>query len=244
MTGLRVLLAATTLVAACGGDESEGFPIMPSGGGGGSSSRPDAAVDGGDGDANMTIAGRVCLINDVRAPATCASTGADGFTVNLGTAQATTAANGAFTLTRPTGSNLVWRVSGGTTIVPSALEYAISTSSPSIPAIDRVLYEEMLASTGAAVATGAGAVIVRAARNDTPVAGLAAASSPASVVYYDGATPTDWELDITGTNGIAWIPTLPEGTASVTFDDGSATSTATDIPVFADTVTFRFHDVP
>ena len=127
---------------------------------------------------------------------------------------------------------------------PSSSDPSTSTSAPSIPAIDRVLYEEMLSSTGAAVASGAGAVIVRATRNGTPVADLVAASSPASVVYYDGATPTDWELNVTGPNGIAWVPTLPAGTASITFDDGSVTSTAADIPVYADTVTFRFHDVP
>jgi hypothetical protein len=239
---LAAILAVAS-VAACGSDDGGGFPIVPGGGGGtGSSSQADAAVDGG-GDASMTITGRVCLIDDARSPTTCAATGADGFTVTLGTVEATTAADGMFTLVRPTGTNLVWRVSG-TTIRASALKYSSSTSTPLIPAISTLIYDDMLAATQASIANGDGAIITRAARNGTPVANLVVESAPLSTVYYDGATTVDWEQDSTGSNGVAWIPSIPTGTAALTFDTGTATSTASGVPVFADTVTFVFHAVP
>src|SRR6476660_1845280 len=94
-----VLVAA---LAACGGDDGTGFPIMPGGGGSGSSSMPDASI-GGDEDGGSTLTGRVCLVSDARRPTTCAGSGADGLTVTVGGSTATTAADGSFSLTRPSG---------------------------------------------------------------------------------------------------------------------------------------------
>src|SRR5436190_17636345 len=129
------------LAAACGEDGSD-FPIAGGGGGGkGGSSMPDA---GDDGDASTVITGRVCLISDPRAlTSPCADTGADALTVSLGTETTTTATNGAFVITRPTGTNLIWFVSG-TGIESSALPLSAGTT---VPAIASTVYGDMLAAT-------------------------------------------------------------------------------------------------
>jgi hypothetical protein len=200
---------------------------------------PDGGVEG---DASTTIAGRVCLLGDPRSLTSCANSGADGITVALGDKTATTVANGSFVIDRPTGSNLIWRVSG-TGIEPSALLLGSSTT---IPVLDSLVYDDMLAATNAIVAGGNGAIIVRVATGTMPVAGITAVASPLpdSDVYYDGASITAWEFDGTGAAGIAWIPSLQAGTASLALDSGAEQSTVTNIQVFADTITFVYAPAP
>lgn len=238
------LALALVLAAACGGDDGGGFPIMPGGGGSGTSNNPDAAIDD-EGDASTAITGRVCLISDARTPTACAATGADGFTVDLATQQATTAADGSFTLARPSGSNLVWRVSG-TGIEPSAMAYSASAPA-TIPAIPSLVYGDMLAATQPAVGNADGAVIARITRGTSPVADTVVSSAPSSTsgIYYDGASTIDWTDVATGTSGVAWIPGMPAGTATLAFDTGGSNAvTMATAPVFADTITFVFHTIP
>lgn len=238
------LAIALVLAAACGGDDGGGFPIMPGGGGSGSSTNPDAAVDDG-GDASTMIAGRVCLISDARTPTACAATGADGFTVSLDAQQATTAADGSFTLARPSGSNLVWRVTG-TGIEPSAMVYSASAPA-TIPALTSLVYGDMLAAMQPTVGNTDGAVIARVTRGTSPVSGIVVSTSPLSTsgTYYDGASTIDWNDVATGANGVAWIPGMPAGTATLAFDTGGSNGvTMASAPVFADTITFVFHTVP
>src|SRR5215468_4128708 len=97
---MKTLALAVALVA-CKDPPVDDYPVLPGHGFG---------VPGGTADA---IAGRVCLVMaDPRALATCAETGAGNITVSLGGVTTTTAANGAFTLVPPAGSNLVFTVSG------------------------------------------------------------------------------------------------------------------------------------
>ena len=234
----RVLATMLLLVSACG-DEGGHFPINPGGGGGGSSMSPDGGVDG---DAGTTITGRVCVLGDPRSLTACASSGADGITVALGNKTATTASSGAFVIDRPTGTNLVWRVSGPG-IEPSALPLA---SSATIPAVDSIAYDDMLAATNAIVSSANGAIIARVANGATPVANITAVATPQSDsdVYYDGPSITEWEFDGTGAGGIVWIPSIATGSASLALDSGTAQRTVTNIPIFADTITFAYAAAP
>lgn len=233
----RTIIAVLLAVAACG-DDGSFLPVNPGGGGPGGGSNPDAAV-GGDGGGD--IAGRVCVIVDARALGTCASTGAGGLTVQLGTETATTIDDGSFVITRPSGTNLVWRVSG-TDIESSALPLA---SSSTIPAIDSLVYDDMLAITNATLGAG-GALIARVGRNGSPVAGVVATASPSpsSEIYYDGASTLEWQLDATGGNGIVWIPSIASGTASLSFDNGVNQTSLVDISIFSDTITFAYGTAP
>jgi hypothetical protein len=234
-------------LAACGGGGDDGleYDIDPGGDDTtGSSSRRDAAVEIEDGAA--TVSGRVCLAADSRAVTTCAPSGADGLTVSVGTSQATTASDGSFVIASPTGSNLVWRVTGNG-IYPSAMRF--SAAATTIPAIGTNLYSDMLAATDATVATGDGAIIARITDANVPVAGLVAASTPTSIsgLYFDGSTSVDWQLDQqTGPFGAIWVPSIQTGTAALTIDNGTFTvpPTIANIPVLTDTITFVLYELP
>jgi hypothetical protein len=226
-------------VAACkeGGDM---LPIVPGGGGTGSSSiTPDAAEDpdGGGGD----VAGRVCLLSDPRDPAACAASGADGLTVTLGSATATTAADGSFAIAS-TGTNLTWFVNG-TGIEPTAMRRAAGTT---IPVLASLLYGDMIAGMSAIVTTETGGVIVRLRRAGAAFTDAAAVVTPTpdSEVYYDGPGVTDWDVDATGPFGVIWISAVSPGTVSLALDTGTLQRTVSGIPVFAGTLTFELAEIP
>lgn len=230
MKAITVLLLAC---AACGKDV-EMYPISPGGGGGGGTTFVDAAVDAPGGDGGTMITGRVCLISDARNPTACASTGATNLTVMLGTQTAMTAADGAFTITRPTGTNLAWRVSGAG-IVASAQP---TPSGSTIPALSQAVYETMIAASSAPSGDNTGAIIAKLTQNGVAIQGATAATTPAPLgnVYYDGASIDAWELDSTGSFGVVWVPGLDAGTASMQV----GTATLTGIPVYANTITYVF----
>lgn len=231
------------VLAACGGDDSEWLPIVPgSGPGTGGSTMRDAAV--GPFDAPDVITGRACLLLDARAPTTCAATGAGGLVVALGDQQATTADDGAFSILHPGGTDLVWRVSGDG-VEPSALRFDSATAT-TVPVMDSIVYGEMVAAMNAIVSAGAGGIIARLATGGVPRAGLVVTSSPLpdSEIYYDGLGVADWELVATGPSGVTWISSIMPGTASLTVDTGTELTTVSSIPVFADTITFVFAEIP
>lgn len=216
------------------------FPIVPGGAGEGSASVVDA---GSEGDASSSmISGRVCLLSDARQPSSCASSGADGFTVTLGSQTATTGGDGSFTMTRPSGSGLVWQVSG-TGIEPGAMRLSSGTT---IPVMNSLLYGDMVASQTAIVSVDTGAIIARLTRASAPLtdAVVVASPQPDSETYYDGAGVTAWELDATGPFGIVWISAISPGTASLSLDTGAVQNTVSGIPVFAGTITFELAEIP
>jgi hypothetical protein len=236
----RLLLIAA-LLCGCSEESTHGFPIMPGGGGQGSVGVVDAGVESGDGMPSQ-LSGRVCLLNDARQPGSCAGSGADGFTVTLGSQTATTAADGSFTMTRPTGTGLIWNVTG-TGIEPSAMRLSSGTT---IPAIQSLLYGDMIASMTAVVSVDTGAIIARLRKTNAAITDAVVIASPApdSETYYDGLDVTSWELDATGGFGVVWISAIAPGTASLTVDNGSAQNTVGGIPVFAGAITFELAEIP
>ena len=238
-------LALLVVLAGCPKEPSEGFPINPGGSGSGlgSSFTPDAPPES-DGDGGTMINGRVCLL--LASPhtlATCAASGAGNFTVKLGSNTTATADDGSFTMMRPAvTTNLVWLVSG-TGIEKSAVKYGGSTT---LPAIDTLAYQDMVASTNATIGAGTGAIMMRVTRQGFAVAGATVTTAPVSDsgIYYDGPDPTSWQQTETGTFGVAWAPSIDTGNANLTITDGSTNTTVMAQPVLADTITFVFAAIP
>lgn len=226
MKAITVLL----LVCAACSKDVEMYPVSPGGGGGGGTTFVDAAVDAPVSDGGTMTTGRVCLINDARNPTACASTGAANLTVTLGTQAATTAADGAFTITRPAGTNLTWRVSGAG-IVASA--QPISIGMP-IPALSQTVYETMLATNQVPSGDNTGAIIAKLTQNGVAYVGATATTTPPGNVFYDGTSIEQWDVDSTGSFGVVWVPGLSAGTASMQIGNASLTG----IPVFANTITY------
>ena len=239
---MRLALSLALLLAVgvgCSRDV-EMFPVGPGvGGGGGTGTKPDAAM--ADGNGSGTTNGRVCLIDDPRTPTTCASTGAGGLTVSLGTTTATTAADGSFSITPPSGTGLVWRVSG-TAIYSAAMQV---TTTATIPAISIDIFEDMVATNQAIAGDGTGSVIARFTRGGSGVAGLQAGTAPEPVgqIYYDGTSAVVWDTTATSSFGVVWVPGLIPGYTNLTVG-GAQEATIQSIPVFADTVTFAFATIP
>jgi hypothetical protein len=200
---MKTLALAVALVG-CGDPPDDDYPVLPGGGFG----VPTAG----------SIAGRVCLIMaDPRALDTCADTGADNITVALGSATTTTAANGAFALVPPPGSNLVFTVSGPSIVTSSQMFSPTNL----IPAINADLFDQVLAANGIVLSPGSGSIFGSVFVRGVPAAGVTVAStpSPAFGPFFDGTTPTTFGLDETGVRGVVFLPGVTVGPASVTFSD-------------------------
>ncbi len=240
----RACLALLLLLAGCSSTlDSDDYPVDPGGGGG--SGRPrDAAVDGsGDGgDANLTIAGRVCAVSDLRNLASCATTGVGGLTVALGNRTATTAANGDFTIAMPTGTNLTWRVTGSN-FVTSVMELG---GAPSIPTIDAVTYTELQTANGVIAQASQGAIVARLVKANLPVTGAVALASPTPqyATRYDGSNATVWDEDATSTAGIAWFNGVPIGTSMISVSAPSEPALVKSVVVADQAITYATIVVP
>ena len=229
-------------LAACTSSGTDKLPIVPGGGGipGGTGGKQDAAVyDGNDGGG---LAGRVCLVGDARALATCASAGAEGLTVTLGGATAMTAADGTFTIAAPQGTNLTWHVTG-TNLVTSVMAYS---ATPQVPALTQATYNELLNSNGIILVSGQGSLFVRVLQAGAPLAGATASILPAATeINYEGTTATAWDGHATGAHGVAWIAGEAVGNASVTVTPPTGTpATIAPIPVEDGAITFVATDFP
>jgi hypothetical protein len=215
---LKGICAAFVLVAAC--SSTNNYPVLGGGGGGGNSGGGDAggqidaptdgASDAVPGDGG-TIVGRVCLLSDLRDLTTCASTGAAGLTVTLGsgsatTGSATTTDDGSFMLMKPAATaGLLWQVTGAT-IVTSSMAFGAQTRIPAVTSSD---YAALQGGNGVVAAIGQGAVMARITQAGSPLAGATASASPASQqyqVYYAGSNATQWGKSATDTTGTAWLP--------------------------------------
>ncbi len=239
-------LSRWIVIAALAGcsSKSDNLPVGTGGGGGGGGggALPDApSYDSrGPGDSPSAIDaplinGRVCLAADPRMLTTCASTGADGLTVRLGSRAATTSADGHFTIdATDAGSSAVWRVTGAS-IVTSIMPF----SDYQIPALATTTYDTLKANNLVSLLPGQGAIMVQLVRNGAGLAGQTAISMPSSTyeAFYDGSSPTGtWPQTSTGSNAVAWLAGLDVGTATVTA--GTPALTTPQLPVVDGAITF------
>jgi hypothetical protein len=246
---MRIVLGVLAFTAVACGDDGNMFPVGGGGNDGGttfpdSSGPADSRNDGGgsDGgdDAAITpidaaiINGRVCLLTDPRVLNQCASTGANGLTVRLGTASAVTTANGSFAIAATGGD--VWRVTG-----PNIVSSFEVLADYFIPAMPRTLYDAMMTANNVTEYPGEGALMIFASYDGAAVAGLTATNESDAFYepFYDGGSPTSWGRTMTGANGVVWLPGIDVGTASV--EVGGATSGG---PVYDGGITFANALVP
>jgi len=217
MTRFSWVLVVVGVVGCTGGGDD--YPVRPGGGGHGSGTPPpDARLF----DAGPGTSGRVCVVDDLRRwDANCAQTGFAGLTVTIGTATATTTADGSFAITAPTGSGLTVRVEGSTIVT------SINPYDPTATRIDAVAptvtaWTDLQAASAIVIATGNGAAMVELLINGSTSIGVVGDSNPApgagaGQVFYDNALDKDaWDVDSTDTFGKALFADLPPGAVSLT----------------------------
>jgi hypothetical protein len=235
-----VLLA---MLGACTEESGSAFPVTPGGSStGGSTMGGGTMADGGIG--GSAISGRVCVLLDARNTTVCMASGAEGLTVSIDGRAAATAADGMFVIQRPATAGARWTVFGPG-VESTTMRYAADTNT--IPVIQTLVYDDMLASSNASYVEGSGAIHARIRQGGAalPNAIVTASPTPDSLVYYDGALPAVWELDATGPFATLWIPSLPVSTASLTImPQNGAPATIEGIALAADTVTFVAAEIP
>lgn len=263
MISIMKRVGLALVLAACS-SSSKDFPPLPEGAppggttgttGSGGTVRDGGISDGADG--GVAIAGRVCLVQDLRAPTSmCDPTRAGGFTVTLGTAHAidagTTAVvgtamtgpDGSFTMVAPLGPGLIWHVTN-LKLTPSVMDYGTENTIPAILADQ--YHDLLLANTGQETDVDHGAVMVRVVRGVTPVAGLSASVAPLGVgdTQYDSINSlTDWNQNATQTAGMVWIPNAQLGPATIALSAmGGATNLVT-TTVESQAITFVTRTIP
>lgn len=228
-------------VAACPAQGGDDYPIGPGGGVGGTGSNgvSDAAV--GDGDAGGTILGRVCLLADLRQVALCSDTDAGGLTVSLGTETAVTGAQGDFEIVAPTGTNVVWRVSGQNIISSVMLFSPVAR----IPVIGDELYGQLLTGNSVLLQDGQGTLLAHFTHADVAAVGATATLNPATAneTFYDGANALVWDTDATSTFGVTWLPGADVGSATITASLGASLISAT-YPIENQAITWAEIELP
>lgn len=214
-----IALAAAVAATGCMTGDDGNQHVIPNGG-----NFP--AVAGGS--TSSTITGRVCVITtDATALASCATTGAGGLTVRFGTAVATTADNGAFTIQSVPSSSLNFLVTGPN-IVPSTRVFTVPTT---IPVLTQDLFDQVLAQNGIVLTAGSGSIFGSVlGRGGAPVSGVTVTStpSPAFGPFFDGTTPSTFTLNGTGARGVFFLPGMTTASpATLTFTDTAASTETT-----------------
>lgn len=235
-------LALVMLLTACHGSGDDDYRIIPGGDDTIIVPRPDAPPEpDAPGDGGATIDGRVCVLRDARDLTSCEPSGVGGLEVRLGDQSATTGDDGTFTITTPTGTDLVWHVTGSN-LVTSVMPF---TATSTIPALTQVSYTDLLDDNGAILNANESSVFARVVQAGAPLAGAVVTSDPSSTygVLYDGATATTWGGAATGPEGVAWLVGL-SGTTTLTITPPAGTDVVTTAPVEADAITFLTVAVP
>ena len=239
---MRRALVLAALVA-CQSSDGDGYPVEPGGPNpGGMGMVLDAApIDAPAPDASAMLTGRVCVVSDLRGLA-CATSGADGILVTLGTKTAMTLANGAFTIATPSGSNLVWRASKAG-FITSLMAFGPSSTIPMIGDQD---YIDLQNANSVTLIAGEGSIVARIVRNNVAVADAVASVSPLAqfATKYDGATPSAWTELATSAAGTVWIPGAVPGTNVVTATPASGTAAMETVLVEDQAITYATIDLP
>jgi len=230
-------------LSACKQGTGDDYPIIPGGDDSIFTPMADAAPADGTtlGDGSM-LTGRVCLITDLRTPAACADTGAADIAVELGTATAMTADDGAFMMLAPSGTNLVWRTSKAG-LVSSAMPFSTSAI---VPMIASDGYAELEGANGVILNSGEGSVVLYVQLAGTPLSGATVTVAPAPTYLSMGDTgnPLVWVEGVTGSHGVSWIPGAAAGSVVATVTVGGAAAMVLTLPVDDGAITFATATFP
>jgi len=235
------------VAVGCRGTEGDNPPEPPGGSGGGASSGGGGGGGSGSGSdsgvtpADAVLMGRVCEVSDPRLLTTCDDTIASGVMVAIGSATATPASSGDFSIIPPNGNNLSWKVTGST-ITTTVMPFGTSFE---IPSMTTAKYTPFLQANGIVEDAGQGAVMVRVLDAGKVLSKATVAASPIAAQYatiYDGQSMTLWEQGSgTGANGDAFLYGLADGTTTsiVVTPTGSSTPvTVDDVPIVGGAITF------
>ena len=236
------LVWMVVVLAACHPGGGDDYPVQPGGDDTpGTEGRIDAAILDGS-DASATLAGRACVLTDLRDVTTCATTGAGGLQVTLGSQTATTASDGTFTLPTPAGTMLVWHVSG-TDVTPSVMPFGATSQ---IPVVTTAVYLDALNTNGVLLAAGQGTAFVRVVSGAAALTGATAVASPTPTfpAMYDGASSLAWNQSATGSRGMVWIAGVDAGSLTVTVTPPLGTGYPITVPIEGDSITFATLDIP
>lgn len=217
--------------------DHKNFPPRGGGGGGQGGNTDAGTTDATDAttDANLTT-GRVCVVRDLRQLSVCDATGVADIEITLGSAHATTADDGSFTIDLPAGTGLVWQLVHpdfmtsiqqlGTTFV--------------IPMIRLTDFADLQNDNGVLITEQQSTVVVQVLDGAAPLAGATASSSPAAQfpTRYDGASAIVWDVDATGAFGVAWLPGLTGSTATITVTPPAGAAVDSTVPLQPNTITF------
>lgn len=204
------LAAIATLAAACADEkDAADYPVLPS-----------STVGGGTGDDSLrTISGRVCVIDDLRAPATCGLRAAGALTVTSGTTSATTDDDGVFAITVPRFQNELTVT--GNQITPTTIGIRPDGTADLVPAVDADVFARMQSANNLVLDPGTGSILTTITDNGLPAPGIVVSSTPASPfgTFFDtDGSPLVWGINGTGSRGVAWIPGVVAGTYDLRFD--------------------------
>jgi len=136
-------LAPVASRMAQGGDD---YPVRPAG--------TPAAGAGSPPVGSSRAIGRVCVIDDPRELSACAPD-AEGLTVTLDGAAATTAADGSFTMSAPAAADPVVSVTGPG-MVPTQMAFSPAMS---IPVLRADLFAQMMQANGIPVTSGSASIL-------------------------------------------------------------------------------------
>ena len=251
MSAIRSLAFGVLVVAvsACAANDEDRNVIVPPGGGppGGGSAGPDAAPAEVDADPSNPGNGRVCLLNQLRNRSSCRNTGAAGVAVEWDVGNATTTANGTFSIvgSPPSGGDQVLISGGG---AATSVTTFVAGAPLVFPAVTISELSDIATVNDLIVPLGTGGLLVYVVAEDgTPrpthdlVVAPPAESTP--VIYDSANSATVWTTNGTGPGGAALALGLPPGVveAVVTGPDGSAT---VNVSIVADTLRFVVVTIP
>lgn len=213
-------------------------PCVPGGGGGpAGGNTPDAALDAAV-DAVGPM-GRVCVVNDLRFPTACATSGAADIVVTAGTQKAITSATGAFVMPKPLASTVTTIVATHSDFVTAAVGKP-ANGTLFIPTIRATDFAQWILDNAFILPATHGSVLVRTTRV-AALEGTTVAAIPAALAEtrYGGDNAIAWSPTAANSTGIALLAGLPAGTATIVATPPTgASATASNVPVIAGGLTF------
>ncbi len=256
-SGLRIAGLLAIVIAGCAGDRAPDLL-----GGGNLGGRSDPAMpgdaDGGADTGRITIAGRACLVFDLRAPAACPAANLGGLVIDAGALRTQTDASGRFELEidAATESLVLSTGFGQSAVQPSVVQLfprGQDLTDVLIPVVDATTWARLTTATAVIAAEDSATIIAYIYRGNTPAAGATAITPPAATpfpAYYEGfrGGPFDWIIGTgTGVSGTIIFFGVDATSSFVDFSVGSSAAAdvvnVDDVAVLPGAITFLSVDL-
>jgi hypothetical protein len=154
----------------------------------------------------------------------CSIKGGGGLTVAMGTATATTTADGSFTIEPDATTNIATTPISVTGPGVVASQTSVHGSNI-VPVMSNDLFNQMVLATGITTESNAGAILATIDTNaGLAASGVTASANPALAVgpFFDSTGTSPWTLDATGARGVAFFPNVSTaGPTTLTFSNAA-----------------------